>query len=150
VKQRPRREVVGVDPVAEAILRGGVALGLVAVALIHFLDLFSKLDETPYLGVAYLGLIAASLVVAGQLVTARRPGLWLAAAGLAGITICGYVLSRAVGLPNATGDIGNWKEPLGLASLFVEALVLVVSVYAITRSALDLRSPKHLAAAEDR
>jgi hypothetical protein len=150
VKQGPRREVVGVDPVTEAILRGGVALGLVAVALIHFLDLFSKLDETPYLGVAYVGLIAASLVVAGQLVTARRPGSWLVAAGLAGITICGYVLSRAVGLPNATSDIGNWKEPLGLASLFVEALVLTVSVYAISRSALGLRPPKHLATAQDR
>jgi hypothetical protein len=31
-------------------------------------------------------------------------------------------------LPNATGDIGNWLEPLGLASLVVEGLVVAVAL----------------------
>ncbi len=119
------------DPVTEAILRGGVALGLVGIALVHFLDLFSKLEETPYLGVAYLGLIAASLAVAGRLIHGSGRGLWLLAGALAAATVTGYVLSRAVGLPQASGDIGNWQEPLGLAALFVEGLVLVLSVYAL-------------------
>jgi len=34
--------------------------------------------------------------------------------------------SRTVGLPAATGDIGNWLEPVGLASLFVEATVVLL------------------------
>jgi hypothetical protein len=116
--------------VTEAMLRGGVALGLAALALIHFLDLFSKLDETPYLGVAYLVLIGASLCVAGLLVRGASHRLWLASGVLAGATFCGYVLSRAVGLPAASGDIGNWTEPLGLASLFVETMVVLLSAYA--------------------
>jgi hypothetical protein len=56
----------------------------------------------------------------------------LAAAGLAGSAVIGYVLSRTTGLPNATGDIGNWTEPLGLASLFVEGAVVAVSIASYT------------------
>ena len=43
-----------------------------------------------------------------------------------------YILSRTTGLPNATGDIGNWSEPLGLASLFVEGAVIAVAAGAYT------------------
>jgi hypothetical protein len=35
--------------------------------------------------------------------------------------------SRTTGLPAATGDIGNWSEPLGMASLFVEGSVALLS-----------------------
>ncbi len=30
------------------------------------------------------------------------------------------------------GDIGNWAEPLGLASLFVETGVLALSLYGLS------------------
>ena len=119
------------DPVTEAVLRAGVALGLVGIALIHFLDLFSKLDETPYLAVAYLGLIAASLVVGARVVRFGTSRLLVLAAGLAAATASAYVLSRTAGLPHATDDVGNWREPLGLASLFLEGLVVALSVYAL-------------------
>lgn len=118
-----------VDATTEVLVRGGAALGLAAIALIHFLDLFSKLDETPYLGVVYLGLIGAALVMAGGLVRGAGRRWWVGAAALAALTMVGYVLSRSVGLPASTVDIGNWEEPLGLASLFVEAVVVVLSVY---------------------
>jgi hypothetical protein len=39
-----------------------------------------------------------------------------------------YVLDRTVGLPNASGDIGNWVEPLGLASLVVEGFVVAIGL----------------------
>ena len=39
----------------------------------------------------------------------------------------GYVLTRTSGLPDATLDVGNWTEPLGLASLVAEGLVLCVT-----------------------
>lgn len=72
----------------------------------------------------------------------RRPtrAVWLAVAGLASSAIAGYATSRTTGLPNATGDIGNWTEPLGLASLFVEG-----SLVAIASAALALLpAPKRL------
>ena len=120
-----------VDAATELLARGGVALGLAAIALIHFLDLFSKLDETPYLGVAYIVLIGAALVMAARLVRGAGRRWWVAAAALAGMTMAGYALSRSVGLPASTVDIGNWEEPLGLASLFVEAVVVALSLYAL-------------------
>jgi hypothetical protein len=131
--QRLRRDQLtdSGDPVAEAILRGGVVLGLAAIALIHFIDLFSKLRETPYLGVAYIGLIIASLTLGARLIRGSDVRLWLCAGALAGATIVGYVLSRAIGLPRASGDIGNWQEPLGLAALFVEGLVVLLSAHAV-------------------
>jgi hypothetical protein len=33
--------------------------------------------------------------------------------------IAAFVISRTVGLPQGTDDIGNWTEPLGMTSLFV-------------------------------
>jgi hypothetical protein len=116
----------------ETILRTTTALGLIAIALVHFLDLFSKLRETPYLGIAYIALIAGSLTVATQLVTRPHPSAWHAAAALAAATLLAYTISRSIGLPQATSDVGNWEEPLGLASLFVESLVVLLSVYALT------------------
>jgi hypothetical protein len=62
------------------------------------------------------------------LFTRMRAAL-LAAAGLALSAAIGYVLSRTTGLPNATGDIGNWTEPLGLASLFVEGCLVALAGY---------------------
>jgi len=44
------------------------------------------------------------------------------------------VLSRTTGLPGTTGDIGNWSEPLGLASMLVEAAFILVSAYALSLS----------------
>jgi hypothetical protein len=127
---RDRETRAQADAITEALLRGTVALGLVAIALIHFLDLFSKFRETPYLGVAYLALIFASLAVGARLLHAGSARLWMLAGALAAATLTGYVLSRSVGLPRAAADIGNWQEPLGLASLFVEGLVVALSAYA--------------------
>jgi hypothetical protein len=126
------------------MLRAGVVFGLVGIALIHFLDLFSKLDETRYLAVAYVGLIAACLVLGARLIRGGSSRPLVLAAALAAATAGAYALSRTVGLPQATDDVGNWREPLGLASLFVEGLVVALCVYtrALTRPA---RRPAPLA-----
>jgi hypothetical protein len=107
-----------------AIRRGLVAAGLAGVAAIHLADLPGKMAEVPYLGWAYLGLIVASLVLA-ELVTMRGDRrLMAASAGLAAAVILGFVVNRTVGMPNATDDIGNWGEPLGMVSLLVEGMVV--------------------------
>ena len=49
---------------------------------------------------------------------------------LAAATLVGFILSRTTGLPNASDDIGNWTEPLGLASMFVEGAVVILAAYA--------------------
>lgn len=42
-----------------------------------------------------------------------------------------FLLTRSTGLPGFPDNVGNWEEPLGLASLWVESLVLVLSVYEV-------------------
>jgi hypothetical protein len=119
--------------------RATVAVGLAAVGVIHLLDSIGKYGETRYLFWMYIALIIGSIVVAGAVLFTSSRAAFLAAAALAGSAMIGYVLSRSTGLPSATGDVGNWTEPLGLASLFVEGGVVAVAgaAFFVTR-----RSPR--------
>ncbi len=56
------------------------------------------------------------------------PFTWAGPAVLAAGPLAGYLLTRIVGLPGDSGDIGNWLDSLGLASMFVEAAVLSLSL----------------------
>lgn len=121
-----------------AVSRAVGAVGLCAIALIHLLDLPDKFEEVPYLGVLYVGLIVASLAAAALLLRAHSRTGWVAAGALSAATVAGFVLTRTTGLPGATEDRGNWGEPLGLASLFVEAAVIALAGYALrSRPAVD-------------
>jgi hypothetical protein len=111
--------------------RSIATVGLAGIALIHLLDSIGKYNETRYIFWMYIALMVGALATAFALLHLRTRVVWLASAGLAASAIIGYILSRTTGLPNATGDIGNWTEPLGLASLFVEGLVVAVSAYAL-------------------
>jgi hypothetical protein len=119
------------------LLRAVGVLGLLGVALVHLIDLPGKFHEVPYLGVAYVGLIVATLATAAVLVRHDSRKAWVVAVVLAAATWAGYAVSRTTGLPSATDDVGNWFEPLGLASLFIEACVVVVSGYALQTPATD-------------
>ncbi|MFJ6665419.1 hypothetical protein [Streptomyces sp. NPDC091383] len=93
-----------------------------------------------YIGVAYhvleiAAVVAAALLLAGIV----RPG-WLLAVGVAAGPLLGYILSRGPGLPHYSDDIGNWTEPLGLASLAVEGALLLLSVPLLVRSTLPRRT----------
>src|SRR4051794_4625906 len=111
--------------------RSVVAVGLAGIALIHLLDSIGKYHETRYVFWMYVALMVGSLATAFAVLHTRARVAFVAAAGLAGSAIVGFVLSRTTGLPHASGDIGNWTEPLGLASLFVEGVVVAASIYAL-------------------
>ena len=115
----------------EIVSRSVAAVGLAGIALIHLLDALGKFHETPYMGWMYVGLIISCLVLAATLLHTSAREAWLATIVLAGSAIAGFTLTRTVGLPQARGDIGNWSEPLGLASLFVEGTVIAISGYVL-------------------
>ena len=118
--------------------RGATVIGLLAIALIHVLDLPGKWAETRYLGVGYVLVIGASLVLA-EIISAREDKRAMyASAALSAMVLIGFVVNRTVGMPNATEDIGNWGEPLGLASLFVEA----ITVWVTARGAMEMHRRK--------
>lgn len=108
----------------------------------------SKFKETPYLGGLYIALRVASLVVAGFILHSGSTLAWGAAGVLATATLIGFVLSRTTGLPGADGDIGNWSEPLGLASMLVEGALLALSHYAFVLSRRERLPGVHEVVAE--
>lgn len=117
---------------AEATARSTVAAGLGALILIHAVDGVAKWSETPYIFWMYMAAIAASLAAGAALLLSQsthnvRRAL-LAAAGIAGSVLLGYVVNRTVGMPGATDDIGNWTEPLGLASIVAEAITVAAAL----------------------
>lgn len=113
--------------IREGIARGVGVVGLCGVALIHLLDIPGKFSETPYMAWMYVGLIVSSLALAGALIRSGDRRIWGATAALSLAVLTGFTLSRTTGLPQATDDIGNWGEPLGMASLFVEGALVVLS-----------------------
>jgi hypothetical protein len=114
--------------IRDAAVRATTAVGLGAIAVIHAVDSVGKWTETRYMFWLYIALIAGSVLTAAAVLFHRSRAALLAAAALAASVIAAFVLDRTVGLPNATADIGNWLEPLGLASLVVEGFVVVIGL----------------------
>ena len=111
--------------------RAAAVVALSGIALIHLLELQTKLREVPYLGVGYL-LLIIGCVVAGSLLVHRNSQLGWRIAGLSSLgALVGYSLTRTTGLPLSHDDIGNWLEPMGLASLFVEGVVVMLASYTL-------------------
>ena len=104
------------------------------VAAIHFIDQggFSLRNPT-YVGIGFYVLEVVGVVTAALLLVGTSRLGWFLAVGVAAGPLIGYILSRGPGLPNYTEDVGNWAEPLGVASLIVEGLLLVVSVAIVAR-----------------
>jgi hypothetical protein len=118
--------------VCDGIARSLAAIGLAGVALIHLLDLPGKLSETPYMFVMYLLLMVASIALAGALIATSDARVWAAATVVPALVIVGFVLDRTTGLPQSNDDIGNWSEPLGMASLFVEGSLVTLGAAVLT------------------
>ena len=104
------------------------------VSIIHVVDQggITELKDPAYLGYLYWALELAGIICAVLLIRSRRAG-WLLALGVAAGPLIGIIVSRSVGLPDATDDIGNWGEPLGVVSMVVEALLLGLAAYTLTR-----------------
>ena len=138
------------EPAVAALVRDAVAraiavVGLAGVALIHLLDSPGTFGEQAYKGWLYVGLIAGSIVTAAALIRSSDSRAWLAAALLPLGALAGFVVSRTVGLPGGADDIGNWTEPLGLASLFVEGCLVALSV-AVLSARLPVAKPRRVLA----
>jgi uncharacterized membrane protein YdcZ (DUF606 family) len=113
--------------VREGAVRATVAAGLGAIAAIHAVDAVGKWTETRYMFWMYMAAILGAVVVAAAVLFSRSRVALLAAAAVAGSVLLGYLVDRTIGMPGATADIGNWTEPLGLASLIVETATIAVA-----------------------
>ncbi len=112
----------------------GAALA-VAVAVVHVIDQggLTGLKDPAYLGYGYRVLELAALGCAVLLFTRARAAGWVLALGVSVGPLVGIILSRSVGLPDATDDIGNWSEPLGVLAMICETALLVLTVTVLAR-----------------
>lgn len=110
--------------------RTAVTIGLFGIAAVHIADLPAKWEETRYIAWMYIGAIAASAFLIDRLVVKTSKRDYLAASILSASVFAGYIMNRSVGMPGAKGDVGNWFEPLGFLSLFIELSAIWHSIHA--------------------
>ena len=65
---------------ADVVARAVGALALAALAVIHVVDLPGTLGPTPLVGIGYLGIIAAAVLIGGVLIARPHWLAWAAAA----------------------------------------------------------------------
>jgi hypothetical protein len=116
---------------AALVVKAPTIAALVGVAYIHFLDITAKLNETAYIGLGYIGLVAGCILTIALLLRRDARLGFMAAAGLCSASFVGYVVSRTTGLPFATYHIGNWSELSGTVALVLEAGVVVIAAQAL-------------------
>ena len=104
------------------------ALALLALAVIHVVDLPGTLGPDRLVGIGYLGIIAGAILVGGVLIARPHWLAWAAAAAVAAAAMIGYVLTRGLrgGFLGDHGDVGNWHCPLGIAALSVESVIILL------------------------
>jgi hypothetical protein len=124
------------------VLRATGVVALLAIGAIHFLQIVPTIEQTPLLGVGYVALIVASVMVAAWLAVANDARAWAAAGLLSAAVLVGYAFTRLVGTTFDNQDVGNWSCMLGLASIFVEGSLLALSgsALAFTKSKVSGRA----------
>jgi hypothetical protein len=118
---------------ADVITRAMGALALIALAVIHVVDLPATLGPTPLVGIGYFGIIAAALGIGAAMVARSHWLVWGTAGVVAVMAMGGYVLTRALpgGFLGDHGDVGNWRCPLGITALSVETLIILLVLLAV-------------------
>jgi hypothetical protein len=123
---------------------GPASLSFLAAALCLAVGVIHVQDQGRFLGDVSPEWIAVGYyaieIVAGltALLLARQLAMaWLFALSVSGIPATFYTLSRSVGLPGDSKDIGNWGYTLGTTSLVVEGLLFGLCLVAL-RSLLPI------------
>ena len=118
-------------PVLGRSLAVPAAAALAGACLVHLLDGPGSLTDVFYVGALELALAAACVPLAVLLVIRPTRSIWTAALALNIAAMAAFVLSRTIGLPGSTDDIGNWGQTLGVLNLFTEAALIALAVTVI-------------------
>lgn len=101
------------------------AVGAVTESIAHIPVTQEHLSEAPYIGVGFVLLTIAGLVLALLLPEHDTDQVWVMTGVVAGLALTGLVLSRTIGLPQIHDDIGNWTGPLAIVAAVGEVIMLV-------------------------
>lgn len=96
------------------------------------------LEEAPYVGVLFVLLVLACVVLAVLLLVRATDArgsdtLWRLSAALCVAAVLAFLVSRTTGLPQLGDDVGHWTEPLAFPALLSEVLVVALAAAHLTR-----------------
>ncbi|MGH3472776.1 MAG: hypothetical protein ACRDPG_12145 [Nocardioidaceae bacterium] len=111
----------------------------IAAGMAHVPVTPAHLQEAPYIGVLFILLTVACVLLATALLISDVPLVWLSLGGVCLLAVIGYAVSRTIGLPMMADDIGNWGEPLGIVSIATETLVVMLAAVTLRQR----RRPVH-------
>jgi hypothetical protein len=111
----------------DVVARTVTTLGLLAIALIHILELPDTLGDEAYVGGLFIAAIVSSLLLAAVLTRTNDSRAWIATGGFAALVLIAFLFSRTTGLPAFTDYKGVWDDSSGLESMVVEGLVVLVT-----------------------
>ncbi len=125
------------DPAIRAV--GSV--GLIAVGTIHALEIQHQLSGAVWLTAGFC-LLAVVAPIAGLWLLLRPTLLsWRFGGLLCLLTAAGYCLTRGAGMPGDPADVGNWLEPLGVAALIAEGIVILLAGLTLVGQTRATRGP---------
>lgn len=122
------RPALPIDPA----MRAAAAIGLIAVGLIHVLEIQGQLSEAVWLTVGFCLLAVCAPAVGLWLLARPSSAAWQFSGVVCFLAAGGYVLTRSVPVPGDEGDVGNWLEPLGVTALFTEGIVVILAGLVLT------------------
>jgi hypothetical protein len=126
---------------ADPAVRASAAIGLIAVGIIHTLEIQGQLSGAAWLTAGFVTLAVVAPAAGLWLLTRPSLAAWQFSGLACLLAAGGYVLTRSVPVPGDTGDRGNWLEPLGVTALFTEAVVAILATIVIAtayRAARDV------------
>jgi hypothetical protein len=103
-------------------------------AIAHIPVVAPHLQQAPYMGVLFIALIAALVVLAIAALVRDSAAVYLATVLTCALAIAGYAATRTIAFPQLADDVGNWLEPLGIVSILSEALALAAGLAALRGS----------------
>jgi hypothetical protein len=111
------------------------AAGLALVAgLAHVPVTPEHLREAPYIGVMFIVLTTACVLLAAALLIVDSVLVWSTLGVTTMVAVVAYAVSRTIGLPLMADDVGNWLEPLGIVSVVTETAVTALALVALRRA----------------
>ena len=114
-------------PSADPAVRASAAIGLIAVGVFHALEIQGQLSGAVWLTAGFCLLTVVAPAAGLWLLAHPSLGAWQFGALASAAALGGYILTRSIPVPGDTGDVGNWLEPLGLAAILTEGVVIILA-----------------------
>ncbi len=121
------------DLLSDGVLRRVAAFAALVAAAVHIPVTPEHLEHAPYIGVLFVALTIACVVLAVGLLLSENSVVAVVAATICLQAIIGYILTRLVALPLLSDDVGNWLEPLGVTAIISESVVVATCVVLVAR-----------------